>query len=145
VQGIQGAQGPTGPTGATVPQGIQGIQGPIGPEGPEGPQGPAGDGLQIDNTALFTGTFAASANNIRLANTTSGACIVTPPSVPVQSMKFYISDARKNAGTNNITINFVAAGQRLCGTIENYVMENDGAFAGFIYVDSTTGWIPLNR
>jgi hypothetical protein len=60
-------------------------------------------------------------------------------------MKFYISDARKNAGTNNITINFVGAGQRLCGTIENYIIANDGGFAGFIYVDSNTGWIPLNR
>lgn len=101
--------------------------------------------ITIDDETLHTTTQTALAGEVVLIDCSSGAVTVNPPASPVKNMKFYVSDAVKSAGTNTITIDFTTASQPLCGGVENYLIENDGGFAGFVYVNGTTGWIPLNR
>lgn len=111
----------------------------------DGVVGGGGDPILIDDETLHTTTQTALAGEVVLIDCSAGAVTVNPPASPVKNMKFYVSDAAKSAGTNTITIDFTTASQPLCGGVENYLIENDGGFAGFVYVNGTTGWIPLNR
>lgn len=85
--------------------------------------------------------FTATKFIINLVNSTSSAITVTPPASPVIGDRFAISDATANAATNNITVGFSAASQKLYGVTQNYVLNVNGGFAEFIYVGSTTGWV----
>ncbi len=64
-----------------------------------------------------------------------------PAGTPSAGDTFYISDSRANAGTNNITIDFINAGDNLHGSSQNYIMNVDASFAEFIYINATVGWI----
>lgn len=85
--------------------------------------------------------FTAVKFRINLVDCSSGAITVTPPSSPVIGERFAISDAKANAATNNITVGFSAASQKLYGVTQNYVLNVNGGYVEFIYVGATTGWI----
>lgn len=74
-------------------------------------------------------------------NATSAAITITPPASPQPGDWFAVSDSRSIAATNNITIDFSGASQKLHGTVQNYVMNAAGDFQRFIYIDSTVGFV----
>ena len=85
--------------------------------------------------------FTATMRRINLVDSSGGARTVTPPASPAINDRFAVSDATASANTNNITVAFAAASQKLYGTEQNYVLNVGGAYVEFIYVGTTTGWI----
>jgi hypothetical protein len=90
----------------------------------------------IENT-----NFTATIRRINLVDCSGGARTVTPPASPAINDRFSVSDAKASANTNNITIAFDAANQKLFGTEQDYIMNVAGAYVEFIYVGTTIGWI----
>lgn len=89
-----------------------------------------------------TGTFTAALNYLTPVNVSGAAATVSPPTPIGVNSRFELVDSRGRSATNNITVNFSGAGQRLYGsTTENYTMNGSGAFAGFRYLGATIGWI----
>jgi len=72
---------------------------------------------------------------------TGGAISVTPPASPVVKDRFAIVDSNANAATNNITIDFTGASQKLNGSVQDFIMNCDGCYIEFVYMGSTTGWV----
>lgn len=72
---------------------------------------------------------------------TGGAISVTPPASPVIKDRFAIVDSNANAATNNITVDFTGASQKLNGSVQDFIMNCDGCYIEFVYMGSTTGWI----
>jgi hypothetical protein len=98
--------------------------------------------LEIARDAgLKTTGHTAAINNIALMDCSAAARTVSPPTGAVNGDWFVVSDARAASGTNNITVNFTAASQKIYGSVQNYILNSNGAYVKFIYVDSTTGWI----
>lgn len=87
-----------------------------------------------------TSTYNANPWQLVPVNTTGGAVTVNPPSSPDPGDEFGVFDSRSQAGTNNITIDFVTAGQNLNGSSVNEVMSTNGDSRSFRYIDSTIGW-----
>lgn len=90
---------------------------------------------------VYTSTQTATKGEILLMDCSAAARTVNPPSSPAIGERFAVSDAKASSSTNNITIDFTTASQKLYGSIQNYVMNTDGAYVEFTYVGSTTGWI----
>jgi len=90
---------------------------------------------------IETANFTATMRRINLVDCSGGAKTVTPPASPVINDRFSVSDAKASANTNNITIAFDAANQKLFGTEQDYIMNVAGAYVDFIYVGTTIGWI----
>ena len=90
---------------------------------------------------LETTTFTASRGVIHLVNSSAAARTVNPFASPQINDRFAISDATASSATNNITIDFSTASQKLYGTVQNYILNRNGAYVEFIYVGTTTGWI----
>lgn len=90
---------------------------------------------------VYTSTQTATKGEILLMDCSAAVRTVNPPSSPVIGERFGVSDAKASSSTYNITIDFTTASQKLYGSIQNYVMNTDGAYVEFIYVGSTTGWI----
>lgn len=95
---------------------------------------------QITNDS---GTPAQTAyvNTVLSVSTGDNAITVTPPPVRQPGDWFTIVDTSGNAGTNNITVGFIAAGISFHGGSENYVINTDKGFAKFVFVDTTVGWV----
>lgn len=72
---------------------------------------------------------------------TGGAISVTPPASPVIKDRFAIVDSNADAATNNITVDFTGASQKLNGSIQDFIMNCDGCYIEFVYMGSTTGWV----
>lgn len=72
---------------------------------------------------------------------TGGAISVTPPASPVIKDRFAIVDSNANAATNNITVDFTGASQKLNGSVQDFIMNCDGCYIEFVYMGSTTGWV----
>ena len=87
-----------------------------------------------------SGTFAAATSYLTPINTTNAIATVTPPSGTVND-RFALVDSRANSATYNITVDFSGAGDLLYGSLQNYVMDQDGAYATFRYLNSTIGWV----
>lgn len=64
-----------------------------------------------------------------------------PAGTPSKGNWFVVSDSRGNAGTNNITVDFINSGDNFLGATANDVITTDGATVEYIYIDSTIGWI----
>jgi hypothetical protein len=90
---------------------------------------------------LETTTFTASRGVIHLVNSSGAARTVNPFAYPQINDRFAISDATASSATNNITIDFTTASQKLYGSVQNYIINRNGGYVEFIYVGSTTGWI----
>lgn len=93
------------------------------------------------DTTIHTATTTCLLNNITLVNSTGGAITVDPPASPVPGNRFSVSDAYAQSATNNITIDFDSAGQKLYAVEQNYILNTNGAYVEFIYVSATVGWI----
>jgi hypothetical protein len=52
-----------------------------------------------------------------------------------------ITDSRGNAATNNITIDFINAGDNLHGSSQNYIINSDAETVTFTYINPTIGWV----
>ncbi|MDJ0689238.1 MAG: hypothetical protein QNJ41_12085 [Xenococcaceae cyanobacterium MO_188.B32] len=65
----------------------------------------------------------------------------TPPSNPTIDDLFAVADARANSSINNITIDFAGAGQLLHGSLDIFVLNQDGGYAEFRYIGGEVGWI----
>ena len=73
---------------------------------------------------------------------TLAAATVNPPSVKIDGITWFsVVDALGNSTLNNITIDFVTAGDNFHGSSSNYLLDTDLAHARFVYINSTIGWI----
>lgn len=98
------------------------------------------DSIAVEVDIVATATMF----NILPVDATSSPITINPPTSPSIGEWFAISDSRANAGTNNITIDFTTATQKLFGSIQDYIMNVDGDFVRFTYVNATVGWIKSN-
>jgi len=85
--------------------------------------------------------FTAIKGLLHPVNTLDGPVVVAPPPSPIAGDRFSVTDSRANAGTNNITVDFITAGQNFHGGDNNSVLSVDTDFVQYVYVDSTIGWI----
>lgn len=87
-----------------------------------------------------SGTFSAAISYLTPVNTSSGVATVTPPAGSVNA-RFALVDSRANSATYNITVGFSGAGDKIYGSLQDYVIDQDGASATFRYLNSTIGWV----
>jgi hypothetical protein len=86
-------------------------------------------------------TFTALMWLINEVDCSAGAITVDPPAAPAIKDRFAIVDSKANAATNNITIDFTTATQKLNGSVQDFIMNCDGCYIEFVYMGATTGWI----
>ncbi|GIV86030.1 MAG: hypothetical protein KatS3mg054_0059 [Chloroflexus sp.] len=91
-----------------------------------------------------TMTVTASAYYTLPVNTTSSPVTINPPATVSAGTWFAVSDSRGTAGTNPITIDFVGSSQKLHGQVQNMMINTNGGYVKFAYVDSVIGWIRVN-
>lgn len=94
---------------------------------------------------IETSTVTATLNKTILVDTSSSAITINPPTGFSVNDFFRVCDVTCNALTNNVTIDFVTASQKMSGSIQNYYLNSDCGCAEFQYVGSTTGWQPINK
>ncbi len=85
--------------------------------------------------------FTATKNALIPVDVTTIPITVTPPATPVTGDIFGIVDSRFNAQTNNITVDFTTATQNLYAASNNWIINIDGGYVEFIYINSTIGWV----
>jgi hypothetical protein len=85
--------------------------------------------------------FTATMRRINLVDCSAGTITVTPPSSPAIGDRFAVVDAEATAATNNITIDFDTANQKLYAIEQNYIINVAGGYVEFIYMGTTTGWV----
>ena len=85
--------------------------------------------------------FTATKNALTPVDVTTIPITVTPPSSPVTGDTFAIVDSRFNAFTNNIIIDFTTVTQNLYGSLNNWIINEDGGYVQFIYINTSIGWI----
>lgn len=95
-----------------------------------------------NSQTVHTTDFTAELWFMNFAATSSAAITVDPPSSPVINDRFGVSDIQANAATNNITVDFVTAGQNLLSASQNYIINSDGGAVQFIYCGASIGWVP---
>jgi hypothetical protein len=86
-------------------------------------------------------TFTALMWLINEVDCSAGAITVDPPAAPAIKDRFAIVDSKANAATNNITIDFTTATQKLNGSVQDFIMNCDGCYIEFVYMGATTGWV----
>lgn len=86
-------------------------------------------------------TFTALMWLINEVDCSAGAITVDPPAAPAIKDRFAIVDSKANAATNNITIGFTTATQKLNGSVQDFIMNCDGCYIEFVYMGATTGWV----
>ncbi len=99
---------------------------------------------EILSTESTTDSTQAVLFQITLMNSTSSALAVKVPATPVAGDWFSVSDSRGQAGTNNVTVAFTSASQKLHGSSQDHVISANKGFVKFVYVNSTVGWIITN-
>jgi hypothetical protein len=105
----------------------------------------------IDTTALNTAllsykqevNLSISANTTLVAGRryfvdTTAARTLTLPANPSVGNEIVILDATGTAGTYNITVS--SNSKKINGTVQDLVIDTDGAGASLIYTGSTYGW-----
>lgn len=95
----------------------------------------------VRDTILRTATHTALKSQIALIDCSGASRTVNPPNSPAIGDWFAVSDATASSATNNITIDFYTANQKLYGVEQNYILNVTGAYVKFMYVGSVTGWI----
>lgn len=90
---------------------------------------------------IETSNFTATMRRINLVDCSAGTITVTPPSSPAIGDRFAVVDAEATAATNNITIDFDTANQKLYAVEQNYIINVAGGYVEFIYMGTTTGWV----
>lgn len=66
---------------------------------------------------------------------------VSPPLSPVSGSKFALVDSRANSFSHNIIVDFASAGQLFCGTLDSYILNQNSAYASFLFVGGDIGWV----
>lgn len=100
--------------------------------------------LEVGVTALDSSTPKQSlVGELVRVDTTANTVDVLPPENASPGDKFYVVDARGNAATNNITVDFVAGGYNLAGVSANDVISTDYELKSYLYIDSVAGWFIL--
>jgi hypothetical protein len=95
--------------------------------------------LDLDVTERTT-AFTATVGSLHAVNTTTAAVTVTPPTATAGQM-FAIVDSRANSETNAITV--ATTTPKLLGASDDFIINNSGASATFMYMNSTVGWLLL--
>lgn len=88
-----------------------------------------------------SGSLSAEVGQISLPDVNTVSATVIPPLNPQPLDTFAVSDIYGNAGTNNITINFIANSINFHGTNQNYIINENMGYVQFIYINNTIGWI----
>lgn len=90
-----------------------------------------------------TTSYAATAGDCLLANTSTGAFTITLPASPAANDGVWIVDSRQCFDINNLTI--ARNGKPIAGMPENLVLNEAGAAIRLVYQDSTVGWVPVQN
>jgi hypothetical protein len=87
-------------------------------------------------------TVLSTLNVFLPVNVTSNTVeIDLPAGTPSAGDVLKITDSRANAGTNNITIDFISAGDNFHGSSQNAVLNLDGSTVTFTYINAAIGWV----
>lgn len=95
-------------------------------------------------SSVVTSSVSAIVGEILPVDASAAPVTITPPASPSAGDWFSVSDAVAIAATNNITVDFAAAGQNLHGAAVNFTLDTDRQVAKFAFVSSTIGWILAN-
>ena len=100
--------------------------------------------LEAGVTALNSSTPNQSVvGEVVKVDVTSNTVDVLPPENVSPGDKFYVVDARGNAATNNITVDFVTGGYNLAGVSANDVISTDYELKTYLYIDSVYGFAAM--
>lgn len=83
--------------------------------------------------------FNAVANTGYPVNTSGGAITATLPASPTYGQIILFTDYAGTFGTNGLTIN--RNGQKIFGLTNNFVLNITRSAIGFVFTDTTQGWI----
>ena len=90
-------------------------------------------------TTIKTGDFTASSGEGYFVNTTSGEVDVTLPAGSAGSI-VSVADYANTADTNNIILKQNGS-DKIEGSTDNFIINQEGASTTLIFADSTKGWI----
>ena len=93
----------------------------------------------LNQQAVQTTGFTATAGNSYPCNTTSAAFTVTLPASPVAGNQVGIIDYAGTFATNNVTLG--RNGSNIIGVASNYVLTTNRESVILTYIDSTQGWV----
>lgn len=96
--------------------------------------------------AEVSATTTAAIGELLPVDSSGGAVTINPPATPEPGDRFSVVDSRFSSSINNITLDFVTAGQNVHGLVNpaasaNMVMNTPGALITCTYVDDVVGWI----
>ena len=91
------------------------------------------------NTTVKTGDFTAVVGEGYFVNTTSGEIDVTLPAVTAGAV-VAVADYANTADTNNIILKQNGS-DKIEGSTDDFVVNQEGASLTLVFVDSTKGWI----
>ena len=94
------------------------------------------------NVTTITSDYTALNNDVIFVNTASSALTVTLPASPTAGSKIKILDSASNATNNNITIN--GNGNKIGGSLDNYVIGVLDSIVSIIFINSSKGWFLEN-
>ena len=98
--------------------------------------------FDFSNVTTITSNYTALNNDVIFVNTASSALTVTLPASPTAGSKIKILDSASNATNNNITIN--ANGNKIGGSLDNYVISVVDSIVSIIFINSSKGWFLEN-
>lgn len=94
---------------------------------------------QIWNTTARSSAYTAVAGDEILADTaTSGAFQIDLPATPNPGDRVRIIDSRGNFNSANLTVN--NNGENIKGVLDTLVLNLNGSFIEFVYINATYGW-----
>lgn len=93
--------------------------------------------VAMPSTTLNTNTTLSS--NYRYFVNTSAARTLTLPASPLTADEIQVFDSSGTAATNNITINSNSG--KINGTVQDLVIDVNGAAFSLVYTGSTYGWV----
>ena len=88
---------------------------------------------------VVSSNITAVSNNDYLVASAGGTYTITLPAAPNLNDDIKIFDSGNNAGTNNITIN--SNSLKINGSVQNAIINQNGARMFFRYTGSTYGWM----
>jgi len=94
--------------------------------------------IKVAITADDSVNYAASNGEELFTNTISYSMIITLPSDPTIGQRVRIIDGKDNWATKNVTVG--RNGSNIEGVASNFILNVDGAWIEFIYMDATEGW-----
>jgi hypothetical protein len=90
-------------------------------------------------TTTKTGNYTAAVGELVVCNSASSSFTITPPASPNAGDQFGVVDAGADSGTNEITVD--TSTPKLHSLSDDYILDINGAFAVFTYINATFGWV----